>query len=95
VSAIDDYLGRVLVTVWSAAGWVSKEGLARVQHLVDHGEPAEGMRSLAWAIVTEKTLVPVSVIRSIRNYSAELVPVEFMPEDLDAYGIPDEEAPCD
>lgn len=95
MSALDDYLGRVQATVWSAAGWVSKEGIERVQHLVDHGEPAEGMHSLAWIIVNEKTLVPESLIQAIREYSAELVPAESMPEDLDDYAIPDEGPPWD
>ena len=90
MSSLDDYLGHVQATVWSAAGWVSKEGLERVQHLVDHGEPAEGMRSLAWIIVTEKTMVPATLIQAIWQYSEELVASEFMPQDLDAYGIPDE-----
>jgi hypothetical protein len=93
MSALDDYLGRVQATVWDAAGWVSAEGIARVQHLVDHGEPAEGMCSLAWIIVNEKTMVPTSLIEAIRKYSEDLVPEEYMPSDLDAYGIGD--SPCD
>ena len=91
MSEAEDYLGRVEATAWSAAGWVSKEGLERVQHLIDHGEPAEGMRSLAWAIVQEEAVVPMSLIRAIRRYSEELVPSEFMPENLDSHALADEE----
>lgn len=91
MSSLDDYLGHVQATVWSAAEWVSAAGLERVQHLVDHGEPAEGLCSLAWVIVNEKTFVPRSVIHAIRKYSEDLVPTEFMPQNLDEYEIPDEE----
>jgi hypothetical protein len=94
VSSIDDYLGRVQATVWSAAGWVSAEGIQRVQHLVDHGEPAEGMCSLAWIIVNEKAMVPTPLIRAIRAYSEELVATEYMPPNLDDFGI-DEDLACD
>jgi hypothetical protein len=94
MSALDDYHGRVQATVWSAAGWVSPEGLERVQHLVDHGEPAEGMCSLAWIIVNEKTMVPTSLIRAIRAYSVELVDPEYMPSNLDDFGLP-EDLTCD
>lgn len=90
MSALDDYLGRVQATVWDAAGWISAEGLARVQHLVDHGEPAEGMCSLAWIIVNEKSMVPKALIGAIRRYSEDLVADEYMPDDLNSYGMDDE-----
>ncbi len=93
MSALDDYLGRVQATVWDAAGWVSAEGIARVQHLVDHGEPAEGMCSLAWIIVNEQTMVPRALIDAIRRYSEDLVADEYMPDDLDSHGI--DGPPCD
>jgi hypothetical protein len=92
VSDLDDYLGKVQATVWAAAGWVSNEGLGRAQHLVDHGEPAEAMCTLAWVIVNEETAVPASLIRDIRRYSEELVDEEFMPPDLEAHGIPETES---
>jgi hypothetical protein len=90
MSAMDDYLGRVQAALWDAAGWVSAERRAWAQHLVDHGEPAEGMRALAFAIVDEGTLVPRSLIAAIRELSAGLVDDEDMPGNLDDFGIPDE-----
>jgi hypothetical protein len=90
VSALDDYRGRVQATLWSAAGWVSKEGIEEAQHLVDHGEPAEGMRTLAWIIVDERTMVPVELIGAIRALSEELVAAEHMPSNLEDFGIDEE-----
>lgn len=85
---MDDYLGRVQAIVRKAAEYVSAEGVDRVQRLVDHGEPAEGMCSLAWIIVNEAVRVPRSLIEAIREHAAGIVDDEFMPPHavLDAYG---------
>jgi len=89
VSTVDDYLGRVQAIVWTASGYVSAEGISRVQHLVDHGEPAEGMCSLAWIIVNEQRKVPRSLIRAIREHSSALVDEKFMPGNLNEFGVDD------
>lgn len=84
---MDEYAGRVQAIVWRAAAYVSNEGIGRVQHLVDHGEPAEGMLSLAWIIVNEDVQVPLDLIRAIREHAAGLVDDEVIPADLDAHGL--------
>ncbi len=94
MSALDDYLGRVQAVVWSATGWVSPEGIERVQHLVNHGEPAEGLRSLAWIIVKEQTMVPEALVAAIRQYSADLIPADELPSDLDSFSFEGGDA-CD
>lgn len=86
-STPEDYLGRVQAIIWTASNYVSSDGIKRVQHLVDHGEPAEGMCSLAWVIVNEKREVPHSLIRDIREHAAGMVDDEFMPENLDEFGV--------
>jgi hypothetical protein len=86
VTSPEDYLGRVQAIVWEASQYASADGIKRVQHLVDHGEPAEGMLSLAWIIVNEKRRVPMDLIRGIRSHAAGLVDDELMPENLDDYG---------
>lgn len=86
-AAMDDYRGRVQATVWESADWVSLERRERAQHLIEHGEPAEGMRALAFAIVEEGALVPRSLIAAIRELSEGLVDEQDMPEDLDDFGI--------
>jgi len=89
MSNFDDYLGRVQFTVWEAAAFVSRDAIARVQNLVDHGEPAEGLLTLAWCIVNEDVRVPRSVIAEIRRNSERLIPLKFMPPSLDAHALPD------
>jgi len=94
MSELEDYLGRVRAIMWRAAEYVSAAGLAEAQRLVDHGEPAEGMCSLAWAIVNEDVRVPMDLVRDIREHAADLVSNEFMPEHLENHGyeVPKETA---
>lgn len=86
MSSPEDYLGRVRAIIWTASDYVSADGIKRVQHLVDHGEPAEGMCSLAWVIVNEQRQVPRSLIRDIREHATGLVDEEAMPGNLDDFG---------
>ena len=90
MSSPEDYLYCVEATVRSAADWVTAEGIRRVRHLVEHGEPAEGLCSLAWIIVNEKSKVPIELNRAIRAYSEELVAAEFMPPNLDEFAMNDD-----
>jgi hypothetical protein len=83
----EQYLERVLETISLASRYVSASGIEQVQHLVSHGEPAEGMRSLAWIIVSERRRVPMDLIRSVRALAAGLVDDKFMPENLDSFGV--------
>lgn len=81
----EDYLGRVRATAWQAAEYLPRSRLEQVHRLIDHGEPAEGLRALAWAIVRESIKVPSSLIQAIREGTAELIEDESMPADLDQF----------
>jgi hypothetical protein len=86
MSEVEDYYGQVQAALWEAAGWVSAKNRAAAQHFLDHGEPAEAMRDLAHAIVEERTLVPRSLIATIRDLSSGFIPDDQMPADLDDFG---------
>jgi len=94
MSDLDECADRVQAIVWRATAYVSKEGIGRVQHLVERGEPAEGILSLAWIVVKESVQVPRDRIEAIRVHVAGLVDDELFPADLDAHGmteqLPDE-----
>lgn len=83
----EEYLGRVQAIAWAAAEYVSSAGIEDVQRLIDHGEPAEGMCSLAWAIVNEDARVPAEMISAIRAHAVDLVDEEFMPPDFSRYAL--------
>ena len=85
MNEMSEYLAHVQSTVAEARRYLPKESLTEVEDLVEHGEPAEGMCSLAWVISTRKVRVPASLVDAIRRYSRELIPPEQMPPDLDAF----------
>lgn len=81
----EEYLGRARAIAWQAAEYVSSARLYEVQRLIEHGEPAEGLCSLAWGIVNEQVVVPRTLIEGIREHTAELIDDGFMPTNLDDY----------
>jgi hypothetical protein len=85
----EEYLGRVRATVWHAADYLPAQRLEEVHRLIDHGEPAEGLCSLAWVIVSERIQLPVSIVDAIYEYSAGLIDNEFMPQDLEDFAQPE------
>lgn len=85
----EEYLGAVRAVAWRAADHLPAERLANVDRLIEHGEPAEGLCSLAWVIVSDRVQVPMSLIIAIREYTAELIDDESMPSNLDDYAVPD------
>jgi hypothetical protein len=87
-SAMEDYLGRVNGLVISLMGILDAEELDRAQHLIDHGEPAEGVARLAWIIVQNDRYVSASVVASIRELSEGLVAEEDLPADLSSHVLP-------
>ena len=84
---MEAWLGRVRGVVISLHGLVSAEGLARADHLIDHGEPAEGLLSLAWVIVNENKQVPAATVRAMRELAADLVDKAHWPPDFDDHGV--------
>ena len=91
----DDYLGRVQAVAWEATSYLSPTSTAEVLRLIDHGEPAEAMCSLAWAVVKEGVRVPRRMIEAIRAYAAGIVDDGSMPPNLSDYALPasEEKAP--
>lgn len=83
----EEYLGRVRATAWRAAEYVPADRLEEVHRLIDHGEPAEGLCSLAWAIVNSQVRVPRDLIEAIHEYTAELIDDAFMPPNLGDFSL--------
>jgi len=84
-AAMERYLGRCIGLVVRLQGLLPASSLDEAQHLMNHGEPAEGVRSLAWSIVENRVLVPRDVVHDLRELTAELIGPEHMPQDLDRY----------
>jgi hypothetical protein len=81
----DDYLLRVRQTLELASNWLSRSEEADVANLIDHGEPAEAMRTGAWIIIDDVKLFPGEVVTAVRELASGLVDEICMPPDLDSH----------
>lgn len=82
---LNDYLCRVHAVVKSSQHVLSEAELAEVEHLIEHDEPAEALRTLAWIIVEGNKKVPRDVVAGIRALSEGLVDPAHMPLNLDSH----------
>jgi hypothetical protein len=85
MSNLDDYLGRVRGLLISLADRMTQSECREVERLIDHGEPAEAMRALAWIIVEEHKRIPASAISTLRELTKGLIDDSHMPSDLEDY----------
>lgn len=84
MSTQDDYLGSVHGIVIAASDDLTAEQQQEVWHLIDHGEPAEALRTLAWIISDEKLLVDRLIILGIRRLTDGFIDLSDLPADLDS-----------
>jgi hypothetical protein len=54
---------------------------------MDHGEPAEGLRALAWITVEGNNRVLTEAIASVRAVTNGLIPAEQLPPTLDEHAV--------
>jgi hypothetical protein len=85
VSSKETYLLRVRGLVASLSSALTDDEKKEVHHLVDHGEPAEAVRVLAWIIADGKKTVPASVIATIMELTSGLVDVADLPGNLNSF----------
>ena len=81
MNELHDFLAEVRAFL-NSLEFLSPSERAEVDHLVDHDEIGEALRTLAWIIVEEGHAVPPDVHRAIRSLSAGLVVPEQMPPDF-------------
>jgi hypothetical protein len=83
MSEFDAYVGRVRGLLISIADRLTPRECGEVEHLIEHGEPAEAMRALAWIVVERRLKVPAKTVAELRDLTAGLIEDEHMPPDLD------------
>jgi hypothetical protein len=83
VSNLDAYLGRARGLFISLADRLTQSERHTVDDLIEHGEPAEGMRALAWIIAENQMRVTASVVSALRELTAGLIDDADMPPGLD------------
>jgi hypothetical protein len=79
---MEDYLGRVHGLRIAAGDLLPAEALTDVDSLIEHGEPAEGVCSLAWALHNADVASPPWVNEAILDLTNELIDPAHMPPPL-------------
>jgi hypothetical protein len=79
------YLQRVHALVASISLELTDAELAEVNHLIDHNECGEALRTLAWIVVDEKKHIPIAAAKDIRDLSRGLVAEEDLPSNLEQH----------
>lgn len=82
MSDLDDFVGRVRGLLISLSSELTEAESAEVQHLIDHDEHGEALRTLAWIMVEGDKTISFDAYRSIRRLSAGLVREGDMPAEL-------------
>lgn len=82
------YLGAVRGLVRSFSVRLTPDELSEVTHLVEHGEPAEGLRSLAWILVERNDSIPAGAFAEIAQLVEGLVPPEDLPAEVSSHMQP-------
>jgi hypothetical protein len=85
MTAIDDYLLRVHALLATVDTVLTAEEMSEIMHLVEHDEPAEALRTLAWIVVDEQKHIPASAISEIRELTRDLIAEQDMPGNLDSF----------
>jgi hypothetical protein len=80
------YLQRVNSLVASLSDVLSASERAEVNHLILHGEPAEGVLSLAWIIHKGGKRVSKKVVLDIFVLTEGLILKEHFPPGFETYG---------
>jgi hypothetical protein len=76
------FLKQIDALLLSLRDQLSTSEMKEVRHLIDHGEPAEGLRTLAWIIEEERKEVAPEVRRSVCELCCGLIEEEDMPESF-------------
>ena len=81
-AAMDAYLRRCLDFFDVVRGLAPDLDLRDAESLLQHGEPAEGVSNLAWALASSNKELPPRLAETIRELTAELIPEDELPEQF-------------
>ena len=83
---MDAYLRRCHDFFDEVRGLVPDLDLRDAESLLQHGEPAEGVSNLAWALASSNKEVPPHLGQTIRELTAELIPEDELPDQFRVLG---------
>jgi len=83
VTEFETFVARIRELVWSLHALLTPDERSEVEHLIDHGEPSEALRTLAWIIVDDDKRVAPRALLTLRELSAGLVDALDLPPNLE------------
>ena len=75
----EDYFHQVREFIGLLGDVLSDSEVSEIMHLVDHGEPAEGLRTLAWIIHDENKEVSKEILDKLLSLMGGLISDEHLP----------------
>jgi len=78
------YLQEVRSLVDSLRSILSENEVSEVEHLIDHDEPVEGLRTLAWIIQDEGKVVSANTVGTILRLIGDSLPGKDLPPHFGA-----------
>ena len=81
--AMERYLEAVLETVAKFDGRASDRGLGEARHLIEHGEPAEGLLTLAWVLHDERIQPTIEETSQLLALTDGLIDPGHLPPGID------------
>jgi len=93
----DEYVGRCKGLVISIAQDLPADDVGWAIHLIDHGEPAEGIASLAWSLENAHGSIDADMVSRLSELIGDMVPTDSLPTSMQARGSAsiDGTSPCD
>lgn len=81
----EEYLREVRGLINGLRSVLSAAEISEVEHLVDHDEPAEGLRTLAWIIHDEEKNVSAESVTAILSLIGDMVSEADLPPGFKDY----------
>lgn len=82
------YLQEVRSLVDSIRSNLSENEVLEVEHLIDHDEPVEGLRTLAWIIHDEGIVISANTAETILRLIGDFLPENDLPPHFGVELIP-------
>ncbi len=90
MNGLEKYYDDCLALVNELAPRLPPKDIALAEHLIQHGEPAEGIRVLAFGITENGVKIPSRTLDQMKSFMDGFIDPAHLPPDLDACAIDDE-----
>ena len=90
MNGLEKYFNDCLALVNDMAPRLPPEDIVLAEHFIQHGEPPEGIRILAFSIVKNGVKISPTALDRMKDYMDGFIDPAHLPADLDACATEDE-----